>query len=76
MRRERLCGEFGPHPGVPSVSPEQGNLSIPEPQKEYCPSNVVNAITELDAIGEGELFANATSFTSRDGIEWKIRMHF
>ena len=50
-----VIGEFGPNPGVPSVLPEQVNLSIPELQKGYHLRNVVNAIAELDAIGEGEL---------------------
>ena len=71
-----VVGEFSPHPGVPSVLPERVNLSIPEPQKGYHLSNVVNAIAELDTIGEGELFTNATNFISRDGIEWKIQMQF
>lgn len=65
-------GELGPHPGVPSVSPERGNMSIPEPQKGYRPSNVVNAIAELDAIGEGELFANATSLSQETGLSGRF----
>lgn len=69
-------GEFGPHPGVPSVSPERGNMSIPEPQKGYRPSNVVNTIAELDAIGEGELFANATSLSQETGLSGRFGCNF
>lgn len=71
-----IQGELGPHPGVPSVSPERGNMSIPEPQKGYRPSNVVNAIAELDAIGEGELFANATSLTQETGLSRRFGCNF
>ena len=71
-----IQGEFGPHPGVPSVSPERGNMSIPEPQKGYRPSNIVNAIAELDAIGEGELFANATSLSQETGLSGRFGCNF
>lgn len=71
-----LQGQLGPHPGVPSVSPERGNKSISEPQTTYHPSNVVNAIAELDTIGEGELFASATSLSQETGLSGRFGCNF
>ena len=71
-----VVGEFGSHPGVPSVSHERGNKMIPEPQQGYRPSNVINAIAELDTIGEGELFANATSLSRETGLSARFGCNF
>lgn len=68
--------EFGPHPGVPTLSPERGNLTIPAVQIGYRPSNVINTISELDAIGEGELFANATSLSQETGLSGRFGCNF
>ncbi|GJJ08165.1 hypothetical protein Clacol_002373 [Clathrus columnatus] len=69
-------GDLGPHPGVPSLSPERGNLTIPPVQLKYRPSNVVNTITELDGIGEGELFANATSLSQETALSGRFGCNF
>lgn len=71
-----VVGEFGPHPGISSVSPERGNKMIAQPQRGYRPSNVVNAIAELDTIGEGELFANATSLSRETGLSGRFGCNF
>ncbi|KAF8582992.1 hypothetical protein K439DRAFT_1349715 [Ramaria rubella] len=69
-------GEFGPHPGIPSVSNKRGNQYIPEPQKGYRPSNIVNAIAELDSIGDGDMFANATSLSQETGLSGRFGCNF
>ncbi|KAF8517742.1 RmlC-like cupin domain-containing protein [Hysterangium stoloniferum] len=69
-------GESGPHPGTPSISLEGGKTSLPDPVLAYRPSNVINTIAELDAIGEGEMFANATSITQETGLSGRFGCNF
>ncbi|KIJ52370.1 hypothetical protein M422DRAFT_243161 [Sphaerobolus stellatus SS14] len=69
-------GDLGPHPGVPSVSPERGNAAIPAAQIGYRPSNIINAINELDSIGKGVLFANATSLSQETGLSGRFGCNF